>query len=145
MQFIRGIACAGFVVVAMSVGAQISTNAGIAVEGYDVVAYFVAGEPQQGSSDHATEWGGATWYFASAENLALFRSDPERYAPRFGGYCAWAVARGYAVGIDPRAWTIHEGRLYLNASLGVRRRFERDLPGFIQAAERNWPGLAAGL
>ena len=145
MRLIRGIACVGFVVIGMSVDAQINTNAGIAIEGYDPVAYFVAGEPQRGSSDHATEWGGATWYFASAENLALFRSAPERYAPRFGGYCAWAVAQGYTVGIDPRAWTVHEERLYLNASLGVKRRFERDLPGFIQAAERNWPGLAAGL
>lgn len=133
------------IAIAGSVGAQINTDAGVAIQGYDPVAYFQAGEPQRGSMEHATEWGGATWYFASAENLELFESDPERYAPQFGGYCAWAAAQGYVAGIDPRAWTIHEGMLYLNFSQGVKRRFERDLSGHIASAERNWPGLAAGL
>jgi YHS domain-containing protein len=114
---------------------------GVAIKGYDPVAYFTEKMPVKGSSDHELSWKGAKWHFASANNLEIFRSDPERYAPRYGGYCAYGVANNYLVKIDPDAWTVHEGKLYLNYSLKVREQWKEDIPGFIEKADRNWPGL----
>ena len=118
-----------------------STDAGIAIKGYDPVAYFTDGVPIQGSEAHSWEWGGAVWHFSNAVNLEMFRSDPEMYAPRYGGYCAWATARGYIADIDPEAFTLYNGALYLNFSQGVKRRWERDKDGYIEAADANWPGI----
>ena len=118
-----------------------STSSGGAIRGYDPVAYFTEGRPVEGKSAHRFEWMGATWSFASAENRAAFEADPEKYAPRYGGYCAWAVSRGYTASIVPEAWRIVEGALYLNYSLSVRERWAKDLPGNIARAEVNWPRL----
>lgn len=116
---------------------------GVAIHGTDPVAYFTEGRSVEGSAAHEVRWNGATWRFASAENAATFEADPARYAPAYGGYCAWAAAQGYLADTDPAAWTIHEGRLYLNANRRIRRRFERDVPGFVRAADANWPDLKA--
>jgi hypothetical protein len=116
---------------------------GVAIEGYDPVAYFREGRPLAGSKDHTFEWNGATWRFASGENRALFAADPDRYAPRYGGYCAWAVSNGYTAGIDPAAWTIHEGRLYLNYDLEIQERWRADVPGNVAKGDANWPKLLA--
>lgn len=116
---------------------------GIAIDGSDAVAYFTVGAPTMGSPTITHDWGGVTWQFASEENRALFAADPEAYAPQYGGYCAWAVARGYLAPTIPEAWTIVDGKLYLNATLRIQRRWERDIPGFIAQAEENWPGLKA--
>ena len=118
-----------------------STSSGGAIRGYDPVAYFTEGRPVEGKSAHRFEWMGATWSFASAENRAAFEADPEKYAPRYGGYCAWAVSRGYTASIVPEAWRIVEGALYLNYSLAVREQWAKDLPGNIARAEVNWPRL----
>jgi YHS domain-containing protein len=115
---------------------------GVAARGYDVVAYFEDGEPVPGSSEHAHEWRGATWQFASAGHRDLFAADPERYAPQYGGYCAYAVAKGTTADIDPRAWKIVDGRLYLNKSPKVQALWEKDVPGHIAAADANWPAAA---
>ncbi len=112
-----------------------------AIRGYDPVAYFTLGRPTEGKAEFSTQWQGATWLFASAENLALFESDPARYAPRYGGYCAYAVSQGYTASIDPDAWSIVDGKLYLNYSRGVQKRWEKDIPGYISAADENWPGV----
>ncbi len=128
--------------------AQTPINAGddsVAIHGYDPVAYFQEGAARQGSTSFQYEWNDVTWHFASAENMERFQEDPERYAPQFGGYCAWAASQGYIAGIDPNAWTVHNGRLYLNFSAGVRRRFLRGIESNIRAAERNWPVLAADI
>jgi YHS domain-containing protein len=77
---------------------------GVAIEGTDPVAYFEDGEPALGSSEFEHEWLGATWRFASAENRDRFAAEPEKYAPQYGGYCAWAVSQGYTAKIDPAAW-----------------------------------------
>lgn len=114
---------------------------GAAIGGADPVAYFTEARPVAGSPDHAVAWSGATWRFASAKNAARFEADPERYAPAYGGYCAWAVSEGYLAPIVPEAWTVHDGRLYLNASLRVRRRWLRDIPGHIARAEAHWPAV----
>jgi len=114
---------------------------GLAIHGYDPVAYFTEGNPVAGSQDHVTDYRGATWRFASAENLAVFEEDPERYAPRFGGYCAYAASQGYLAPTVPEAWTVYEDRLYLNFSRRVRRRWSRDIAANIAKGEANWPGI----
>ena len=113
----------------------------VAIEGYDPVAYFTEGKPVKGSKKHTLEHEGATWRFASAENRALFEADPEKYAPQYGGYCAWAVGQGYTADIDPDAWTIHEGKLYLNYSKKVRAQWLEDMEALIEAGDENWPRL----
>jgi YHS domain-containing protein len=114
---------------------------GVAIKGYDPVAYFTMSEPVKGKKDHVASWMGATWRFTSPEHKDLFEKDPEKYAPRYGGYCAYGVANNYLVKIDPKAWTIYEGRLYLNFSLKVREQWSEDIPGNIKKADANWPGL----
>jgi YHS domain-containing protein len=120
-------------------------DSGIAIRGTDPVAYFREGRPVAGSESFSYEWGNATWLFSSAENRDLFASDPERYAPAYGGFCAWAVSQGYTAAIDPNAWKIVDDRLYLNANTSIQRRWERDIPGHIDKADQNWPGIQAGL
>ncbi|MGB7413736.1 MAG: YHS domain-containing (seleno)protein, partial [Thermosynechococcaceae cyanobacterium] len=86
---------------------------GIAIRGYDPVAYFTESQPVQGKSEFAYDWKGATWHFASAEHRDLFSGEPAKYAPQYGGYCAWAVKEGTTAPIDPQAWKIVDGKLYL--------------------------------
>lgn len=114
---------------------------GVAIDGTDPVAYFTEGRPVRGSQEFTVEWNGATWRFASAANRDAFRANPARYAPQFGGYCAWAVSRGYTASTVPDAWAIVDDRLYLNFSRGVQRRWARDAAGNIAAGQRNWPGV----
>jgi YHS domain-containing protein len=111
----------------------------LAVSGYDPVAYFTDGKPVEGSSDYEYEWKGATWRFASAANLAAFKMDPEKYAPQYGGYCAWAVSQGYTASADPDVWRIVDGKLYLNYSKDIQQKWEKDIPGNISKADTNWP------
>ena len=115
------------------------SNAGAG--GYDVLAYFTDGKPVKGDSRFAHTWQGAEWRFTSAEHRDRFAADPERYAPQYGGYCAWAVSQGYTASGDPNFWRIVDGRLYLNYDAAVQRKWEQDIPGFIAAANRNWPAV----
>jgi len=110
-----------------------------AIRGYDPVAYFIMGEPTPGKNRYSTKWQGAIYRFSSADNLVLFKSDPERYAPQYGGYCAYAMSRGALANTDPAAWSIVNGKLYLNFSPAVQKRWRQDIPGHIRAANRNWP------
>jgi YHS domain-containing protein len=112
-----------------------------AIRGHDPVAYFDQKGPVRGSKQFSHAWRGATWYFASAENRDKFAAEPERYAPRYGGYCAYAVAQGYTADIDPSAWSIVDGRLYLNYSLSFRERWKKDIPGYIRKGDANWPAV----
>jgi YHS domain-containing protein len=101
---------------------------GTAVGGYDAVAYHTQGKPVQGSTEFTHQWKGAEWRFASQENLETFRADPEAYAPQFGGYCAYGVAKGYAVKGEPEVWKVVDGKLYLNYDARVQRSWESDIP-----------------
>lgn len=114
---------------------------GTALQGYDAVAYFKEGKPVKGQSEFRHDWMGAKWYFASATNRDEFAKSPEKYAPQYGGYCSWAVANGYTANIDPEAWRIVEGKLYLNYDKSVQKKWEADIPGFIKRANENWPKL----
>lgn len=115
---------------------------GLAIKGYDPVAYFKDGKPTKGTGEYQFEWKGAKWRFASAEHRELFEADPEKYAPRYGGYCAWAVSEGYTAGVDPQdAWSIVDGKLYLNYDAKIKEKWEKDIPGHINKADTNWPGV----
>ena len=116
-----------------------SDRQGLAIRGTDPVAYFEAGEAVQGSSSFQHEWNGATWQFSSEENRAKFAADPEQFAPQYGGYCAFAISEGNLVSIDPEAWKIVDGKLYLNYSPGVQAQWSQDIPGRISQADANWP------
>ena len=120
-----------------------NSTRGVALDGYDVVAYFTEGRPVKGTPDFAHTWEQTTWRFASAAHRDAFAAASERYAPQFGGFCAYGVSRGYAVDIDPNAWTVVNGRLYLNYSKSVQRTWDTDRATFIQRAEANWPAIAA--
>ena len=114
---------------------------GAAINGYDPVAYFTQGAPVKGDTAHVSMHDGAEWRFASADNKTKFDADPAKYAPQYGGYCAYAVSEGYTAKTDPDAWSIVDGKLYLNYSLNVRELWRQDIPGRISAADANWPGV----
>ena len=117
---------------------------GAAIQGYDPVAYFNQGKPVYGEDAFTHTYEGVQWRFASAANRDAFAADPARYAPQYGGYCAWAVSQGYTASTDPSAWRIEDGKLYLNYSKSVQGRWEKDVPGNISKADGNWPGLKGG-
>lgn len=112
-----------------------------AIRGYDTVAYFTENKPVKGSKEYSTSYKGATWHFSSQENLELFLTDPEKYAPQYGGYCAYAVARNTTASIKPKYFTIYDGKLYLNYNKGVQKRWLKDKGGYIEKANDNWPEL----
>jgi YHS domain-containing protein len=113
----------------------------VAIMGYDTVAYFVLGKPTKGDPKYESLWNEARWFFASAEHRDLFRQDPERYSPRFGGFCAMGLALGYLAIADPEVWTIVDGKLYLNHSEKGRAELHEDIPGALAKAEHNWKEL----
>jgi YHS domain-containing protein len=113
----------------------------IAVQGYDPVAYFTDGKPVKGSKDFTVVHNGATFRFASAANRDKFKKSPAAYAPQYGGYCAWAVSQGYHAKGDAKFWKIVDGKLYLNYNSSVQKKWEGDVPGFISAANTNWPKI----
>jgi YHS domain-containing protein len=114
---------------------------GVAIKGYDPVAYFTVSKPLMGKNDFMFTWKGAKWKFSSEENKKLFMKNPEKYAPRYGGYCAYGVAVNDLFDIQPEAWTLVDGSLYLNKNLEVRDLWRKDIPGNIKKADMNWPGL----
>lgn len=113
----------------------------LAVEGYDVVAYFTENQAVEGKKAHTTEWMGANWRFSSAENLALFTANPEAYAPQYGGYCAYAAAKNSLASIEPEQFTVHNGKLYLNYNKRINKKWLQDKDGYISKADSNWPTL----
>ena len=111
---------------------------GAAIDGYDVVAYFGSGTPIRGQPKHRVKWRGAIWYFASAENQDAFERDPKSYAPRFGGYCAYAMASGLIMSADPFSWRIVDGRLYLMHDPEAARLWRKDTQTHIRTASEHW-------
>lgn len=113
----------------------------VAVEGYDTVAYFKEGKAVKGKDAFKTRYKGADWLFSSEENLKEFQSNPEKYRPQYGGYCAWAVSQGYTAGVDPKAWSIFKGRLYLNYNRSIQNRWLSDKENLIRKGNENWPDV----
>ena len=114
---------------------------GVAIKGADPVAYFTEDAYVQGSEEFTHDWNGAVWHFASAENRDAFANEPEKFAPEYGGFCAWAVSQGATAPIDPTAWKIVDGKLYLNYDARVQAQWSEDIPGNIAKADQNWPGV----
>lgn len=112
-----------------------------AIYGYDTVAYFTQDKAVKGSKEFMTEWMGAEWYFSSQEHLDLFVGSPEKYAPQFGGYCAYAMSDGRLVGVDEEAFTILDGKLYLNYSKSVMKEWRTNTEQFIPEATEWYPKL----
>ena len=116
---------------------------GVAIDGYDPVAYFTEQKPVKGSPEFQTVHRGSTFQFSSAAHRDAFAAEPDKYAPQYGGYCAYGMAKGYKAKIDPEAFSLIHGRLYLNYSDAVRTRWLSDVPGYIRQADANWPTVMA--
>ena len=114
----------------------------VAAKGYDVVAYFSDQRAAAGTPTFSHDWQGVTWRFATAGNRDLFAAAPEKYAPQYGGFCAFAVSKGYTASIDPEAWSIVDNKLYLNYSKGVRGEWLTERDANIAKGDKNWPALS---
>jgi YHS domain-containing protein len=112
-----------------------------AINGYDTVAYFTVGKPVKGLDALATEWMGAKWKFSTQAHLDLFKGNPEKYAPQYGGYCAFGVADGNLVKVEPDQFTVRDGKLYLNFDADIQAKWLKDPAGFIKAADAKFPAL----
>lgn len=137
------LACASFAAPAYADQAPVHTGllSRVAVGGYDPVAYFTDGRAVRGLAEHRITHQGYEYRFASAEHLAAFRTNPSRYLPQYGGYCAWAVSQGYTAPGNPNNWRVVDGKLYLNYNDEIQTRWERDIPGFIRRGDTNWPSV----
>ncbi len=120
---------------------NVSGKSGIAVAGFDPVAFFTLSEPTHGDPGIAAQYEGATYFFANEEHKQLFEGDPKKYAPQYGGYCAYGVAVGALFPVDISTWQIHEGKLYLNLNPAILDLFNQDIDSHIEKAEQNWPKL----
>jgi YHS domain-containing protein len=124
-----------------SMMARSKNEAGVAINGTDPVAYFMDHKSVMGDAMYSYKWGGADWHFASEKDLEMFKANPNKYAPQYGGYCAYAVGRNQLVRSGPNAWTIKNGKLYLNKDLDVRQPFRKDINKNIKLANEMWPKL----
>jgi len=111
---------------------------GNAIFGFDTVAYHTLGEARDGSVEFTHEWMDVTWRFINAEHRDLFAADPDKYVPAYGGYCAYAVTFGLKIDVDPHAWSIVGGRLFLNESMVVRRAWQQDTGHYITNGDLSW-------
>jgi YHS domain-containing protein len=112
---------------------------GKAIKGYDPVAFFTESKPLMGRDSLMLEWSGATWYFADRRNLEAFKAEPEKYAPQYGGYCAYGTAQGHKAPTEVETWTILDVKLYFNYNQKVKEAWSKDRPELIRKADENWP------
>lgn len=118
---------------------EVYKKSGVAINGYDPVAYFKESKPVKGKEEFTYSWKEANWQFANAQNLADFKANPTKYAPQFGGYCAYGVADGHKATTEPDAWTIVDGKLYLNYNKDVKNLWVKKQKEYIETANKNWP------
>ena len=111
------------------------------LNGYDPVAYHTEGKPIKGNGYHVAEHEGVTYLFANKKNRKRFEADPEKYLPAYGGFCAYGVAVGKKFASDPEVWKIENGKLFLNLDTDIQKKWEKDLPGYLQKADANWPQI----
>lgn len=119
--------------------AEIFSPGGKAIKGYDPVAFFSEQKAMKGIDSLSYRWKDATWYFASNANLDKFKANPEAYAPQYGGYCAYGTADGHKAPTETDTWTIANGKLYFNYNQKVKALWDKDRPGYIGKADKNWP------
>ncbi|NOT21966.1 MAG: YHS domain-containing protein [Nitrospiraceae bacterium] len=118
-----------------------TTFGNVALKGYDPVAYFREGKPVKGRKEFTLEYADANWQFANSRNRDLFAAGPEKYAPQYGGFCAWGISQAKFFDGDPEVWKITEGKLYVNYNEEIEKIWEQDIPSFIEKADHNWPTL----
>lgn len=116
---------------------------GIAIKGYDPVAFFTQNQPIKGRPEFESKYNGAGYLFASAEDKAMFDANPAKYEPQFGGFCAYGASQGHTAPIKIEAWQIVNGRLLMQYDLGVKKDFNKDQQSNLQKADKNWPGIVA--
>lgn len=114
---------------------------GVAIKGFDPVAYFTDGAPVEGSNKFSASYKGATYHFANAKNRDAFKANSEKYVPQYGGFCAMGVALGKKLDGDPQAWRVVDNKLYLNLNKDVQKKWLEDVPGNLKTAESEWPQL----
>jgi YHS domain-containing protein len=141
-KFALALTCGLLSLAAWAAGPVNTSKDGVAVKGYDPVAYFVDNKPVPGKPEFMAKANGATYLFATAENRDKFTANPGQYQPQYGGYCSYGVAQGYKPDIDPTAFKVVDGKLFLNLSPEVSRRWQLDIPGYIKSANENWTTLA---
>lgn len=141
MRILRHLMLTAALPAAISAQAVNTDANGLALKGYDPVAYFTMGHAMLGTADLTAQYEGATYRFATAANRDTFMKEAVKYVPQYGGYCAFGVASGYKVKIDPEAFTIREGKLFLNYDKRVQARWSADIPSFLSKSEANWPDL----
>ena len=112
---------------------------GVALRGHDPVAYFTDNKATKGLPEHKAAFKGSTFYFASKANRDAFAANPDKYAPQYGGYCAFGMANGYKAATDPTAFSVVNGKLYLNYNRDVQKMWTADVPSFVDKADRVWP------
>ena len=120
---------------------EIFQKNGVAINGYDVVAFHTQNLAVKGTSSYSHHWGGVDWYFKDEQHLNLFQQDPEKYIPQFGGYCAFGASEGYLAAPKPQALTIQDGKLYLNLAKYVRNRLKEKMDEKIEKANQHWPSI----
>ena len=118
---------------------EVFNQGGIALKGYDVVAYFSEGMARKGLLDYEVEYQGLVWRFSSEANKVAFMKDSSNYLPQFGGYCAFGASQGYKASTKPHVFEIVDGKLYFNFARYVQKRWRRDMEKNILAAEAKWP------
>ena len=138
---IAGVSTLGMVSPAMADRARLFAPGGVAIGGYDPVAYFSQGRAVSGSQDFMLKWHGAIWMFSTAENLEAFEMDPSAFVPQYGGYCAYGVGEGLAASSDPQMFVVQDGRLYLYSSARTRSEMQSDFSHMVADADKNWPNL----
>ncbi|WP_375571993.1 YHS domain-containing (seleno)protein [Ahrensia marina] len=127
---------------ALAAGVELNASStGLALQGYDPVAYFTEGEATPGDWRITASYQDATYRFSSEEHKAAFEADPESFLPEYGGYCAFGAAMGFKFDGDPEQWRIVDGELYLNISADIQERWLQDVPGYIEQADSNWPTI----
>ena len=134
-------ATSALLVSSLSFAANIEVNANgndLAIKGYDTVSYFTKGKPTKGSDKFTAAYNGAIYQFSTADNRDLFQSEPSKYAPQYGGFCAFGVTMNKKFDTDPTAWHIRGDKLYLNLNKDVQKKWVTDIPGFIETAQINW-------
>ena len=136
---LTGFSLLSFLLIASSgMAAEKAPQSDLAIKGYDAVAYFKAGKAVKGSGSFTFPWHNMTWHFSTKENRDLFAASPEKYAPQYDGYCAWAITETRLAVTDPEVWKIVDGKLYLNCSREAYEKWSKDIPGHIKKADAIW-------
>ncbi|MEM9257916.1 MAG: YHS domain-containing (seleno)protein, partial [Pseudomonadota bacterium] len=115
---------------------------GVILAGYDAVAYFTQGKPVKGSADYTAEYNDAIYQFSSSKNRDLFLADPARYAPQYGGFCAYGMTFGKKIPVNGEAFEVVDGKLYVNKNVRIYKKWAKDIPGHIEEADAEWLEVA---